>query len=94
MHFCKTIKHLNLANSHENINNALAQNDLQVAATKEKKIKYVGSSFSKSAKMLWIFKGEEWLLQSCSTPGNIWVYIFNNLLVQLYKNLWYIFNPL
>lgn len=50
MHFCKTIKHLKLASSHENINNAQAQNDLQVAATKEKK--YVGSSFSKSAKML------------------------------------------
>lgn len=37
MHFCKTIKHLKLANGHENINNAQAQNDLQVGAAKEKK---------------------------------------------------------
>lgn len=37
MHFGKTIKHLKVAGSHENINNAQAQNDLQFAATKEKK---------------------------------------------------------
>lgn len=37
MHFCKIIKHLKLANGHENTNNAQAQNDLQVGAAKEKK---------------------------------------------------------
>lgn len=36
MHFHKAIKHLKLAKGHENMNNAQAQNDLQVAATKEK----------------------------------------------------------
>lgn len=34
-----------------------------------------------------VCRGEERLLQSSSVPGNLCVYVFNNLIIQLHTNV-------